>query len=124
MGLVGGDVNQGLHFRAGEFSPVARDVVVFLDDLHRMIDAVLLAFNAQPVVVEVRANVQGVFEQTHVFIQRAKEGFNLSGDVNGTSHSDGERSRRGNDLADNKFLVERTYNTLTQQTATVKLQQD
>jgi hypothetical protein len=89
-----------------------------------MIDAVLLAFNAQSVVVEVRANVQGVFQQTHIFIQRAKEGFNLAGDVNGTSHSDGERSRCGNDLADDKFLLDRTYNTLTQQPATVKLQHD
>src|SRR2546429_1544976 len=47
---------------------------------------ILLTFNGQPRVVQMRAHMQRVFKQAHVFIERAKEGFNLSGNVNGTSH--------------------------------------
>ena len=122
MGLIGGHVDQRLHLGARELPPMTRDVVVFLDDFHGVIDVVLIAFNAQPVVVQVRADMQRVFEQAHIFIQRAEEGFNLPRNVNSTAHSDGGASCGENDLANGWFLFEETPNTLTQQSAGVKLQ--
>jgi len=62
------------------------EVVVLLHDLHGLVDAVLLAFDGQPRIVEMGAHAQRILEDTHIFIQRAKEGFDLSGNVNGTSH--------------------------------------
>jgi len=100
VGLVGGDMDQRLHFGAGEFSPVTGDVIVFLDDLDGVVDVVLVAFDAEAIVVQVRAHMQRVFEQAHIFIQRAEKGFNLSGNVNGTPHSDGEQPCSANGLAD------------------------
>ena len=66
-----------------------RQVVVFLHDFHGMIHALLLAFNRQPRVVQVRPHVQRVLQQTHVLIERAEERFNFSGYVYGTSHPSG-----------------------------------
>jgi hypothetical protein len=65
--------------------------------------------------------MQGVFEQAHVFVQCAEEGFNLSGNVNSTSHSDGRASCGENVLADGWFLFEETPNTLAQPLVRVKL---
>src|SRR6202011_3484463 len=45
--LVGGHVDQRLHFRAGQFAAVACDVVVFFDDFYGVVDVVLLAFDTQ-----------------------------------------------------------------------------
>src|SRR6266850_3179280 len=47
-----------------------------------------------------RAHSQRLLEQAHVFIQRAEEGFNLSGNVNGTSHPIRRFSCYRNRLAD------------------------
>ena len=104
MRLFGSDVNQRLHLGAGKFAAVTGEVVIFLDDFHGVIDVVLIAFDAQPAVVQMGADVQRVFEQAHVFVQRAEEGFNLSGDVNSTSHSDGGASCGGKVLANDRFL--------------------
>ena len=87
--IVCGDVNQRIHFGAGKLAAVAGEMVVLLDDFHGVIDIVLVTFDGEAVVVEVRADVEGVFEQTHIFIERAEKRFNLSGDVDGTSHSVG-----------------------------------
>lgn len=81
--------HQGLHFRARKRAAVARQMVVFLYDLYGLIDALLLAFDRQPRVVQVRAHVQGIFQQAHILIERAEERFNFSGYVNGTSHPSG-----------------------------------
>src|SRR5205814_6824318 len=76
--------HQRLHLRRRKRFAVPRQVVVLLHDFHRLLDTVLLAFDGQPRVVQVRAHAQRVFEQAHVFIESAKEGFNLSDVVNGT----------------------------------------
>ncbi len=86
------DVNQGIHFGARKLPTVTREVVVLLDDFHGVIDVVLIAFDGQAIVVEVRADVERVFKQAHIFIERAEKRFNLSGNVDGTSHSVGGRS--------------------------------
>ncbi len=83
---------------------MTRQVVVFFDDLHGLIDAILLAFDHQPRVVQMRAHVQGILEKANILIERAEEGFNLSGNVNGTSHPSGGFSYR-HGLADGGFLL-------------------
>ena len=103
--LFGSHADQRFHFGAGELAAVAREVVVFLDDLHGLIDAFLLAFDGQARVVQMRAHVQRVLEQAHVLIERAEEGFNLSGNVNGTSHPSGGFACYRNGLADGEFLL-------------------
>src|SRR2546428_11574977 len=75
-------------------------MVVLLNDFRRLIHAVLLAFDDQASVVKMCAHLQRILEQAHVFIQRAEEGFNLSGNVNGTSHPIGRSSCYGSRLAD------------------------
>jgi hypothetical protein len=102
--LAGGHVNQQLHFCAGEFSAVARDVVVLFHDFHGVVDVILVAFDAQAIVVEVGTDVERVFEQAHIFIQGAEEGFNLSGNVNGTPHSEGKLACGGSDVGDGEVL--------------------
>src|SRR5882672_9798351 len=47
-----------------------------------------------------RAYAQRLLEQAHIFIQRAEEGFNLSGNVNGTSHPIRRFSCNRNRVAD------------------------
>ena len=89
VGIAGGDVNQRIHFGAGKLATVTREVVVLFDDFHGVVDVVLVAFDGEAVVVEVRADVERVFEQAHIFIERAEKRFNLSGNVDGTSHSVG-----------------------------------
>src|ERR1700730_19090614 len=101
---------------------MARDVVVFFDNLYRVVYVVLIAFDAQAAFVQVRTDMQRVLEQAHVFIQRAEKRFNLSGNVNSTSHSGGGASCGGNGLADGRFLSRETSNSLAQQSAAVKLQ--
>jgi len=112
---------------------VPGDVVVFLDDLDGLIDAVLLAFDGQPRVVQMRAHVEGVLEQAHIFIQCAEEGFDLSGNVNGTSHPIGRFSSYRNRVADGipplrvtalRSSQEETNYTLTQAPGRVKLHAD
>jgi len=66
-----------------------RQVVVLLDDFHGLIDALLFAFNGQTGIVQVRAHVQRLLQQAHILVERAEEGFNFSGYVNGTSHPSG-----------------------------------
>src|SRR5207249_7132331 len=92
--LIGGHANQGLHFFAGKRPATPRRVVVLLHDLHGVLHGVMLAFNRQLGIAQVRAHVQHVLQQTHVLVQRAKEGFNLSGNVYGTSHPCGGLSNR------------------------------
>src|SRR5260370_683479 len=92
--------HQRLHFRRGERASMPREVVVLLHNLHGLVDAVLLAFDHQPRVMQMRAHAQRILEHTHIFIQRAEEGFNLSGDVNGTSHPIGRFSCYRNRVAD------------------------
>src|SRR5438552_1366933 len=123
--------HQRLHLRRRKRFAVPRQVVVLLTDFHRLVDTVLLAFDGQPRVVQVRAHAQRVFEQAHVFIERAKEGFNLSGDVNGTSHPIGRSSCYGNRVADGippvvawplrEPLTEKLFYTLTHHSVAVKL---
>src|SRR5712664_1088192 len=76
------------------------EVVVLLHDLHGLVDAVLLAFDGQPRVVEMRAHAQRIFEHAHILIQRAKERFDLPRNVNGTSHPIGRFSCYRNRVAD------------------------
>src|ERR1700682_6077752 len=76
------------------------EVVVLLHDLHGLVDAVLLAFDGQPRVMEVRAHAQRIFEHAHILIQRAKEGFDLPRNVYGTSHPIGRFSCYRNRVAD------------------------
>jgi hypothetical protein len=80
-------------------------VVVFLDDFHGLVDTFLLAFNGQPRVVQVRAHLQRILEQTHVLIERAEKRFDLAGNVNGTSHPSGGLCFYGNRVADGGFLL-------------------
>ncbi len=47
-------------------------MVVFFDYFDGLIDAVLLAFNGQSGVVQMRAHLQHILEQPHIFIQCAK----------------------------------------------------
>ena len=54
--LFGGYVHQGLDFGAGELTPMTRQVVVFFDDAHGLIDALLLAFDGQAGIVQMRAH--------------------------------------------------------------------
>src|SRR5271168_3877731 len=61
-------------------------MVVLLYDLHGLIDAVLLAFDRQARVVQMRAHAQHFLKQADVFIQCAEKRFNLSGNVYGASH--------------------------------------
>src|SRR6266851_3280361 len=84
---------------------MTRQVIVFLDDLDGLIDSVLLAFNGETGVVQMGPHAQSVFEQTHVLVERAKEGFDLSGDMNGTSHPSGGLACYRNGLADGEFLL-------------------
>ena len=103
--LFGRHAHQRFHFRAGEHAPVPRQMVVFLYDFHRLVDAVLLAFNGQPRVVQMRAHLQRIFEQAHVLVESAKERFDLTGNVNGTSHPIGGLCFYGNRVADGGFLL-------------------
>src|SRR5205809_3088710 len=80
-------------------SRITWTVRLAIDDGHRTVHVNLLTFNGQPRVVQMRAHMQRVFKQAHVFIERAKEGFNLSGNVNGTSHPIGRFSAYRNRLA-------------------------
>ena len=98
--LFGRHAHQRLHFRGGERPPMPGEVVVLLHDLHGLVDAVLLAFDGQPRVVEMGAHAQRILEDAHIFIQRAKERFDLSGNVNGTSHPIGRSSCYRNRVAD------------------------
>src|SRR5439155_24902490 len=61
---------------------------------------VLLTLNGQPRVVQMRAHAQRILEHAHIFIQRAKERFDLSGNVNGTPHPIGKISCYRNRVAD------------------------
>src|ERR1700681_1393609 len=79
---------------------MTREVVVLFDDFHSLIHVVLVTFNRQSGVVQVRADVQHLFQQTHVVVERAEKRFNLSGNVNGTSHPIGRFSSYGNRVAD------------------------
>ena len=105
MRLLGGYIDQRFHFGAGELAAMARQMVVFLNDLDCLIDAFLFAFYGQPCVVQVRAHAQSILEQAHVFIERAKKGFDLSGNVYGTSHPSGGSLWDGNGLADVHCLL-------------------
>src|ERR1700675_1543100 len=67
-------------------------MVVLFDDLHGLVDVVLVAFDGQAGVMQVGAHVQHVLKQTHVVIERSKKRFNLSGYVYGTSHPIGRFS--------------------------------
>ena len=59
----GGDMDQRFDFRARELAAVARDVVVLLHDFDGLIYAILLSFDGEARVVEVRANLEGIFER-------------------------------------------------------------
>ena len=83
------------------------EVVVLLHDLHGLVDAVLLAFDGQPRVVQMRAHAQRIFEHAHILIQRAKEGFDLPRNVYGTSHPIGRFSCYRNRVADGYLLFVR-----------------
>jgi hypothetical protein len=50
--------------------------------------------------MQMRAHAQRILKLAQIFIQRAKEGFNLSGNVNGTSHPIGRSSSYRNRVAD------------------------
>src|ERR1700676_135494 len=82
-----------------------RQMVVLLDDFDRLIYAVLLPFNSQAGVVQVRAHLQRVLEKTHVLIERAEERVYLSGNVNSTSHPSGGLCVYRNRVADGGFLL-------------------
>jgi hypothetical protein len=95
---------------------VPREVVVLLDDFHGVIDIVLVAFNGEAIVVEVSADVKRVLEKAHIFIERAEKRFNLSGNVDGTSHSVGGRScgaggRAAGDCV-HRVLIQRVHHVL------------
>jgi hypothetical protein len=70
-----------------------------------LVDAVLLAFNGQARIVQMRAHLQRVLQQTHVLIESAEERFDLSGNVNGTSHPSGGFCFYRNRVADGGFLL-------------------
>src|SRR5580698_2295682 len=63
MRISGRDVNQRIYFGARELPSMAGKMVVLFHDFHGVINVVLLAFDGQAIVVEVRADVEGVFEQ-------------------------------------------------------------
>jgi hypothetical protein len=52
-----------------------------------------------------RADLQCILEQAHVFIEGPEERFNLSGNVNGTSHPIGGFCFYRNRVADGGFLL-------------------
>ena len=90
--LLGRHAQQRFHFFARKGFAVARQMVVLFDDFHRLIHVLLLTLDGESRVVQVRAHPQRILEQAHIFIQRAKKGFNFSGNVNGTSHPSGRSS--------------------------------
>ena len=83
------------------------EMVVLLHNLHGLVDTVLLALNGQPRVVQMRAHAQRILEHAHIFIQRAKKRFDLSGNVNGTPHPIGKFSCYRNRVADGYLLFVR-----------------
>jgi len=87
--LFRGHAHQRLHFRARKRPPMPRQVVILLDDFHRLVDALLLTLDGQPRVVQMCAHAQRILQQTHILVERAEERFDFSGYVYGTSHPSG-----------------------------------
>ena len=78
--------HQRFHFFACQFLAFVGCVIVLLHNAHRLCHGVLFPFDCQFRLVEMRAHVQRLFEQAHIFIQGAKEGFNFPGDMYRASH--------------------------------------
>jgi hypothetical protein len=65
---------------------VPRQVVVLFHDAHRLVHAVLFAFDRQTRVMQMRAHTQGVFQRPNIFVKGSEEGFYFSGDMYRASH--------------------------------------
>src|SRR5690349_8124609 len=89
---------------------VARGVIIFLDDFNGPVDGLVRAFDGQLDVLEVRADAERVLEQTDVFVERAKEGFDFSGDGDAAFHQAGVRSWCG--VCSNKRMMLMTSDRL------------
>src|SRR5262249_50738510 len=53
--------NEALHFFAGKTPTAARCVVVLLDDLRRLLDGVVFAFDGEARVAQMSTHVEGIF---------------------------------------------------------------
>jgi hypothetical protein len=84
--LLGGNAHEGFDFGTGQYATMASEVIVFLDDTYSLINGILLAFDGQTRIVQVSAELQAIFQQTHVFVKGTEERFQLSGDVYGALH--------------------------------------
>ena len=90
--LIESDAHEAFDFFAGKMAAVARSVVVLFDDFHGAIYGVMRAFDCELGVVQVRADVERVLEQADVFVERAKERFDFSGNCDAAFHQAGVRS--------------------------------
>src|SRR5215475_1528207 len=70
---------------------VARGVIVLFDDFDGAVNGFMRAFDGELGVVKVRADVERALEQAEVFVKRAKEGFNFSGNGDAAFHQAGVR---------------------------------
>jgi hypothetical protein len=71
---------------------VARGVIVLFDDFYGAVDGVVRAFNGEFCVVKVRMDVERVFKQANVFVERAEKRFDFPGNGDAAFHQAGVRS--------------------------------
>src|SRR5262249_53623769 len=90
--LIERDAHKAFYFLAGKMAAVASGVVVLFDDFDGPVDGLVGPFDGEFGVVQMRANVERVLEQADVFIERAKERFDFSGNGDAAFHQAGVRS--------------------------------
>src|SRR5579859_541803 len=89
------DAHEAFDLFAGKMTAVARGVIVFFDDFYGAVDGVVRAFDGELRVLQMSAHAERIFEQAHVFVEGAKEGFDFSGDGDAAFHQAGRWSRCG-----------------------------
>jgi hypothetical protein len=86
LGIFGGHAEQGFHLAVVHRAAGADQAIVFIEDAHGALDLRGIAFDQKAVVVDLRRDLEGGFQQFQIFVERAEKGLNTAGDFYGVTH--------------------------------------